>query len=75
MRANSIQKVSVKTGLPEGDVLAVLLAIRQPTPAMLKAACGAMSPSNRPTQRRIGNKAKHGVRYRAMIDALIGEQN
>lgn len=49
----------------------VMEAIRKPNNAMLKAACAAMSPGKRPTQKRVSCKAKHGIRYRAMIDAAL----
>lgn len=47
--------------------------MRKPSPAMLKAACAAMSPGKRPTKNRVSVKAKHGIRYRAMIDAILNE--
>lgn len=49
----------------------ILKIIRQPTPKMLRAAGKALSPDRRPTPKRISVKAKHGLRYRAMIDAAI----
>jgi hypothetical protein len=52
---------------------AAITAMRTPTPKMLKAAKAAMSPGKRPTQNRVGCKAKHGIRYRAMIDAALKE--
>lgn len=57
----------------EGQALAAIRAIRKPSNAMLNAACAAMSPGKRPTQKRVSCKAKHGIRYRAMIDAAISE--
>lgn len=55
--------------------LAVLEAIRKPTTHMCNAACKSMSPARRPTPARISNKAKHAVRYTAMIDQAIEEAN
>lgn len=48
---------------------AAIEEMRSPTPKMLRAACAAMSPGKRPTRKRVSEKAKHGIRYRAMIDA------
>jgi hypothetical protein len=50
---------------------AAIKAMRMPTPKMLRAAGKAMSPEKRPTKKRVGAKAKHGIRYRAMIDAAL----
>jgi hypothetical protein len=75
MKKTPLGRISEQAGVPPGDVVMVLKAIRQPTPKMLCAACAAMSLAKRPTQARVGNKAKHGIRYRAMIDALIGEDD
>lgn len=49
----------------------VIEAIRKPDNAMLKTACAAMSPGKRPTKARVSVKAKHGIRYRAMIDEAL----
>lgn len=51
---------------------AVIETMRVPTGKMLSAACAAMSPGKRPTPNRVGSKAKHGIRYRAMIDVALG---
>ena len=53
------------------DAKIALEAMRTPTPKMLRAACAAMSRSKRPTQNHVGCKAKHGIRYRAMIDEAL----
>lgn len=50
---------------------AAIEAMRRPDTKMLRAACAAMSPGKRPTQRRVSERAKHGIRYRAMIDAAL----
>jgi hypothetical protein len=42
---------------------------RQPTNAMLKAACASMSPKKRPAPEWVPVKEKHRIRYGAMIDA------
>lgn len=44
---------------------------REPTKAMLKAACASMSPGKRPTQEWVSVKYKHVIRYRAMIGAAL----
>lgn len=49
----------------------VLGYLRKPTTAMLNAACAAMSPGKRPTPQRVSAKAKHGIRYCAMINAAL----
>lgn len=56
---------------PEVAARAVIAAMRKPSTAMLRAACGAMSPGKRPTQKRVSVRAKHGIRYMAMIDAAL----
>lgn len=55
------------------EARAVLGYLREPTTAMLNAACAAMSPGKRPTPQRVSAKSKHGIRYRAMIDAALRE--
>ena len=40
----------------------------EPTGAMLKAACKAMSPGNKPDE-WVSNKEKHSIRYKAMLAA------
>jgi len=52
---------------------AAIEAMRKPTPKMLSAAGKALSPGRRPTEEWISVNAKHGVRYRAMIDAALEE--
>jgi hypothetical protein len=42
---------------------------KEPTKAMLKAACAAMSPKGRPTPDWVSSKEKHKIRYYAMIRA------
>lgn len=54
---------------PLGEV--AIKAMRHPTPKMLKAACAAMSPEKRPTPKTVSVRAKHGIRYRAMIDEAL----
>jgi hypothetical protein len=51
----------------------LVLVPRKPTKKMLRAACSAMSPGKRPTSKRVSVKAKHGIRYRAMVDAYLEE--
>lgn len=46
-------------------------AMRDPSPSMLRAAGAAMSPGKRPTEAYVSDRAKHGIRYRAMIDAAL----
>lgn len=48
-------------------------AMREPTTAMKRAACKAMSPGKREGQPRVSNKEKHRIRYQAMIDAALTE--
>lgn len=43
---------------------------RDPTKAMLKAACASMSPGKRPTQDWVPVMEKHRIRYGAMIAAV-----
>lgn len=50
---------------------AAIEAMRDPTPKMLAAAGKALSPDRRPTDKWISVKAKHGLRYRSMIDAAL----
>lgn len=50
---------------------AAIKAMREPTKRMRMAACAAMSPGKRPTQKVVSNPAKHAIRYRAMIDAAL----
>jgi hypothetical protein len=47
----------------------LVIAPRYATGRMINAACKAMTPSNRPGQSWISNKAKHRWRYRKMIEA------
>lgn len=42
---------------------------REPTKAMLKAACASMSPGKRPTNDWVSVMEKHRIRYGAMIAA------
>jgi len=51
--------------------LAAIKAMRIPDRKMLDAASRAMSPGRRPTEKRVSVRAKHGIRYRAMIDAAL----
>lgn len=44
---------------------------KEPTRAMLKAACAAMSPASRPTADWVSVKEKHKIRYYAMIRAAV----
>lgn len=46
---------------------AVLDALMEPSPKMLDAAAGAMSPAKRPTPNRVSCRQKHKIRYQAMI--------
>lgn len=50
---------------------AVLRAIRTPSRKLLREIAGAMSPGKRPTQARVSENAKHGIRWRAGIDSII----
>jgi hypothetical protein len=54
-----------------GMARAAIEAMRNPTKRMRMAACAAMSPGKRPTQKVVSNPAKHAIRYRAMIDAAL----
>jgi hypothetical protein len=40
-----------------------------PSAPMIRAACRSMSPGRRPTEEWVPNSVKHGIRYRAMLDA------
>lgn len=46
---------------------AVLDVLMEPSPKMLDAAAGAMSPAKRPTPHRVSCKQKHKIRHQAMI--------
>lgn len=48
-------------------------AMAAPNSKMCKAAAKAMSPDRRPTPNRVSVKAKHAIRYRAMITAALNE--
>lgn len=48
-----------------------IMAMRDPTGPMLKAACASMSPGKRPTPDRVPVKEKHRIRYAAMIDEAL----
>ncbi len=52
---------------------AAIEAMSDPSPKMCNAACAAMSPGKRPTPNRVSHKAKHAIRYRAMIQAALEE--
>lgn len=60
-----------------GDSLSLARAavnvLRAPNNKMLTAAAKAMSPGCRPTEARVSVKAKHAIRYRAMIDVIVAE--
>lgn len=58
----------------ESSARAAIEAMAAPTSGMCKAACAAMSPGKRPTPNRVSHKAKHAIRYRAMIQAALKEQ-
>jgi hypothetical protein len=45
-----------------------------PTNKMLQAAAKAMSPEKRPTQEWVSVKAKHAIRYKAMVEAYQKEK-
>lgn len=55
------------------EVRAVIEEMRSPSKAMLHAASKSMSPGKRPTDKWVSASAKHGIRYRAMIDAAISQ--
>ena len=42
---------------------------KEPTHEMTRAAAKAMSPGHRPTQEWVSNKAKHTIRFMAMVEA------
>lgn len=69
-----VEKVAVAAGITPDQARLAIAAMRDPTKPMLSAACAAMSPSKRPTQKRVGSKAKHGIRYRAMIEKAMEEK-
>lgn len=52
---------------------AAIVAMRIPNTKMLNAAAKSMSPDLRPTPARVSNKAKHAIRYRAMLDVVLAE--
>lgn len=60
------------------EYLAVALdaieAMRKPSAKMLRAASKSMSPGRRPTEEWVSDRAKHGIRYRAMIDAALSQK-
>ncbi len=49
-----------------------LVAPREPTRDMLRAAARAMSPGKRPTAEWVSCREKHAIRYRAMIAKAEG---
>lgn len=55
------------------EARAAIEAMREPNNRMLHAAAKSMSPERRPTPKRVGVKEKHRIRYRAMIDAVLGQ--
>lgn len=50
-----------------------LVVPREPSQAMRRAACRAMSPAARRDKPWVSNSEKHAIRYRAMIDAYLKE--
>jgi hypothetical protein len=54
------------------DARAAIAALREPTPRMINAAAGALTPSYR-FPRSLSVKQKHSIRWRAMIDAALAE--
>lgn len=54
--------------------IAAVKAMRKPSRLMLDAASKSMSPGRRPTPERVSVRAKHGIRYRAMIDQILSEK-
>ena len=54
-----------------GTAQAVLLELRKADRKMMRAMCGAMSPGKRPTPQRVSENAKHGILFRAAIDAAL----
>jgi hypothetical protein len=53
------------------EAVAAIEAMRAPNRKMILAAAKAMSPGRRPTQQYVSCNAKHGIRYRAMIDEAL----
>lgn len=47
-----------------------VVAPKEPTRKMIKAACAAMSPGKRPTSEWVSVQAKHKIRYQAMISDM-----
>jgi hypothetical protein len=56
------------------EAVAAIEAMRAPSRKMIRAAAKAMSPDRRPTQRYVSCNAKHGIRYRAMIDEALKQE-
>lgn len=54
-----------------GVVEAIIKALREPTPYMIRAACKALSPGRRPTPERVSVREKHVIRWKMMIDAAL----
>lgn len=69
--AAAIRNAQARPHTEEDVARAAIEAMRKPNSKMLSAASKALSPGRRPTDEWISVSAKHGLRYRAMIDAAL----
>jgi len=76
--AQRVRSALLRQGIAEHRVdeatVAVVRALLAPDNKMLKAAAKALSPERRPTDRYVSVKAKHAIRFRAMLRAAIGDE-
>lgn len=69
--ADAIRSAQARPHTDRDVAKAAIKAMRRPNAKMLAAAGKALSPGRRPTDEWISVNAKHGLRYRAMIDAAL----
>lgn len=62
------------TNLYDAMAEAAILAMAQPTKAMTKAMCRAMSPERRPVPEHVSVERKHAIRWEAGARAALGEK-
>lgn len=63
--------LKIGMGSAESIVRAVLLELRDPSGAMIRSMCRAMSPGRRPTPKRVSVSEKHTIRWQAAIDRIL----
>lgn len=65
--------LKIGMGSAESIVRAVLAELRDPSGAMIRSMCRAMSPGRRPTPERVSVSEKHTIRWQAVIDRILEE--